>query len=118
MGVPTRPSAIVAAKNPSDAVLGMMARKVEETLGRKSDFSFDKLDQVLRSDITRPIDLSGGALDGQPGGVFLGADNTRHMAFEDTGLFACNQFQGITQKSLMIKTNICNNTQEWLEDIG
>lgn len=62
---------LLAAANPSDALLGLMARKVEETLGRKSDFSFDKLDQVLRSDITRPIDLSGGALDGQPGRVHL-----------------------------------------------
>ncbi len=62
---------LLATANPADALLGLMARKVEETLGRKSDFSFDKLDQVLRSDITRPIDLSGGALDGQPAKVHL-----------------------------------------------
>lgn len=63
--------AVMAADKPSDALLGIMARKMEETLGRKSDFSFDGLDNVLRSDITRPIDLSGGALDGQPGKVHL-----------------------------------------------
>jgi hypothetical protein len=62
---------ILAAPNPADALLGLMARKMEEALGRKSDFSFEGLDQVLRSDITRPIDLSGGALDGQPAKVHL-----------------------------------------------
>lgn len=63
--------AVMSSKNPADALLGIIARKMEETLGRKSDFSFDGLDNVLRSDITRPIDLSGGALDGQPGKVHL-----------------------------------------------
>jgi RNA polymerase sigma-70 factor (ECF subfamily) len=62
---------LLAEPNPSDALLGLMARKMEETLGRKSDFSFDGLDQILRSDITRPIDLSGGALDGEPGKVHM-----------------------------------------------
>jgi RNA polymerase sigma-70 factor (ECF subfamily) len=62
---------LLAETNPADALLALMARKMEESLGRKSDFSFDGLDQVLRSDITRPIDLSGGALDGQPAKVHL-----------------------------------------------
>lgn len=62
---------IMSADNPADALIGAMARMMEQTLGRKSDFSFDGLDNVLRSDITRPIDLSGGALDGQPGKVHL-----------------------------------------------
>jgi len=53
-------------KDPSDALLGLMARTMEENLGRKSDFSFDGLDNMLRSDITRPIDLSGGVLQGSP----------------------------------------------------
>jgi RNA polymerase sigma-70 factor (ECF subfamily) len=51
---------LLAATNPSDALLGLMARKMEETLGRKSDHSFDGLDEILRSDITRPIDLTPG----------------------------------------------------------
>jgi DNA-directed RNA polymerase specialized sigma24 family protein len=62
---------ILGVKVPSDALLGLMARKMEDALGRKSDFSFEGLDQVLRSDITRPIDLSGGALDGSPAKVHL-----------------------------------------------
>ena len=33
--------AVMASDKPSDALLGIMARKMEETLGRKSDFSFD-----------------------------------------------------------------------------
>jgi RNA polymerase sigma-70 factor (ECF subfamily) len=62
---------ILGAPDPKDALLGLMARKMEESLGRKSDFSFDGLDQVLRSDITRPIDLSGGVLEGSPAKVHL-----------------------------------------------
>jgi RNA polymerase sigma-70 factor (ECF subfamily) len=58
-------AAILGSGNPPDALLGLMARKMEETLGRKSDYTFDGLDNILRSDITRPIDLSTGV---GPGG--------------------------------------------------
>lgn len=51
---------LLGASDPGEALLGLMARKMEETLGRKSEFTFDGLDEVLRSDITRPIDLSSG----------------------------------------------------------
>lgn len=51
---------------PSDALLGLLARSLEESLGRKSEFTFEGLDETLRSDITRPIDLSGGPLGGDP----------------------------------------------------
>jgi hypothetical protein len=66
-------AAILGAANPADALLGLMARKMEESLGRKSDYTFDGLDETLRSDITRPIDLSagGGVLDGDPGKVHM-----------------------------------------------
>jgi len=58
--------------NPADALLGMMARRMEESLGRKSEFTFDGLDEVLRTDITRPIDLSAGVgPGGDPGRVHL-----------------------------------------------
>jgi len=67
----THSAEVLKSDNPADQLLGLMARKMEETLGRKSEFSFDGLDNTLRSDITRPIDLSGGALDGQPGKVHL-----------------------------------------------
>lgn len=63
--------ALVGDANPSDAVLGLMARTMEENLGRKSDYSFDGLDNLLRSDITRPIDLSGGVLQNSPQKVHL-----------------------------------------------
>lgn len=64
-------AALLAAPSPRDALLGLMARTMEENLGRKSDFSFDSLDNLLRSDITRPIDLSGGALQNSPQRVHL-----------------------------------------------
>ncbi len=63
--------ALLTDDNPSDAVLGLMARTMEENLGRKSEFSFDGLDNLLRSDITRPIDLSGGVLQNSPQKVHL-----------------------------------------------
>ncbi len=56
----------LGAANPSDALLGLMARSLEESLGRKSEFTFEGLDEILRSDITRPIDLTGGPLGGDP----------------------------------------------------
>jgi RNA polymerase sigma-70 factor (ECF subfamily) len=46
---------LLAEDSPSDALLGMMARHLEESLGRKAEQSFDRLDEILRSDITRPI---------------------------------------------------------------
>jgi DNA-directed RNA polymerase specialized sigma24 family protein len=65
-------ASIMSSQNPADALLGLMARKMEETLGRKSDYTFDGLDEILRSDITRPIDLSAGVgLDGDPSKVHL-----------------------------------------------
>ncbi len=63
---------VLTANKPTDVLLGLMARKMEETLGRKSDYSFDGLDEVLRSDITRPIDLGSSAgLGGDPAKVHL-----------------------------------------------
>jgi RNA polymerase sigma-70 factor (ECF subfamily) len=64
-------STILGSDDPPNALLGLMARKMEETLGRKSDYTFEGLDEILRTDITRPIDLSagGGVLDGDPSTV-------------------------------------------------
>lgn len=59
-------ASLLGDADPSDALLGLMARTMEENLGRKSEYSFEGLDNLLRSDITRPIDLSGGALQGSP----------------------------------------------------
>lgn len=44
--------------DPGRTLLGMMARTMEENLGRRSEHSFESLDTILRSDITRPIDLN------------------------------------------------------------
>ena len=44
--------------DPGRTLLGMVARTMEENLGRRSDHSFESLDTLLRSDITRPIDLN------------------------------------------------------------
>ncbi len=69
----TKGDALVGADDPSEAILGLMARMMEETLGRKSEYSFEQLDEVLRSDITRPIDLASGVggLGNDPGKVHL-----------------------------------------------
>lgn len=47
--------AVFAADKPADVLLGLMARHMEDSLGRKAEQTFDKLDEILRSDITRPI---------------------------------------------------------------
>lgn len=63
---------ILGSANPPDELLGLMARKMEESLGRKSEYTFDGLDETLRSDITRPIDLSSSVGPGSdPGRVHL-----------------------------------------------
>lgn len=64
---------LVNAENPSDTFLGLLARQMEEALGRRSEYTFDGLDNVLRSDITRPIDLASGVggLGNDPGKVHL-----------------------------------------------
>ncbi|KIG17155.1 hypothetical protein DB30_03752 [Enhygromyxa salina] len=57
--------------DPARTLLGMMARTMEENLGRRSDHSFESLDNVLRSDITRPIDLSNVGMGDDPTKVHL-----------------------------------------------
>lgn len=42
---------------PRDALVAKLARNLEEGLGRRAGFSFDALDNVLRSDVSQPIDL-------------------------------------------------------------
>ena len=57
--------------DPSRTLLGMMARTMEESLGRRSEHSFESLDNILRSDITRPIDLSSVGMTDEPTKVHL-----------------------------------------------
>lgn len=62
---------LLNAENPGRELLGMLARHLEENLGRKSDYTFDRLDSILRSDITRPIDLRTAGLTDDPQQVHL-----------------------------------------------
>ncbi|PRP95864.1 ECF RNA polymerase sigma factor SigE [Enhygromyxa salina] len=57
--------------DPGRTLLGMMARTMEENLGRRSEHSFESLDTILRSDITRPIDLSNVGMGDDPSKVHL-----------------------------------------------
>jgi RNA polymerase sigma-70 factor (ECF subfamily) len=52
-------------------LLGMMARSMEENLGRRSEHSFESLDNTLRSDITRPIDLTNRGMGDDPTKVHI-----------------------------------------------
>ena len=57
--------------DPGRTLLGMLARTMEESLGRRSEHSFESLDNILRSDITRPIDLSNAGMTDDPTTVHL-----------------------------------------------
>jgi RNA polymerase sigma-70 factor (ECF subfamily) len=57
--------------DPGRTLLGMMARSMEENLGRRSEHSFESLDNILRSDITRPIDLTNMGMGDDPTKVHL-----------------------------------------------
>lgn len=56
--------AILAADKPGDALLGRVARAIEEALGRKADKSFQILDDLLRFDETQPINPEMSPIDG------------------------------------------------------
>lgn len=59
-------AAVLAANKPGDALLSQLARHIEEALGRKAVQSFQILDDILRDDITQPIDLDIEGIDGDP----------------------------------------------------
>jgi DNA-directed RNA polymerase specialized sigma24 family protein len=58
------PAAVLAAPRPADALLGRLARKLEDGLGRKADTSFVILDNLLREQETREIDPYQPPIDG------------------------------------------------------
>ena len=60
---------VCQAPCPADALLGLLARHIEEFLGRKAEKSFQILDDILRDDITHPIDLNTPGIDGDFGRV-------------------------------------------------
>lgn len=57
---------LLGSDDPGQILLGLLARTMEEGLGRKADHTFDALDNILRSDITRPIDLRSAGLGDDP----------------------------------------------------
>lgn len=62
-----RGDALLAESDPGRTLLSIIARSMEQNLGRKTDHTFDSLDELLRSDITRPIDLrTAGTLESDP----------------------------------------------------
>lgn len=54
------------AEKDEQALIGALARQLQEALGRKADVSFRILDNILRSDITRPVDMRGAAVRNSP----------------------------------------------------
>ncbi len=64
-------SELLEAADPARELVGMMARQLEDSLGRKAEHSFERLDQILRSDITRPIDLNQAGMEDDPVKVHL-----------------------------------------------
>lgn len=64
-------SELLEAEDPSRVLLGMVARNMEENLGRKAEHTFEKLDTILRSDLTRPIDLRAPGMDDDPAKVHV-----------------------------------------------
>jgi RNA polymerase sigma-70 factor (ECF subfamily) len=64
-------AAALAAPDPTRAMLRLAARHFESSFNTKSPHSFDKLDEVLRTDITRPIDLTTIGLSDDPKKVHL-----------------------------------------------
>lgn len=58
------PGAVLSAPRPADALLGRLARRLEEGLGRKADQSFVILDNLLRGDETREVDPNQPPIDG------------------------------------------------------
>lgn len=58
------PSAVLTAPVPADALLGRLARRIEDSLGRKAEQSFVILDNLLRGEETMPIDPDKPPIDG------------------------------------------------------
>lgn len=57
---------LLEAPVPADAILGWFARALEKELGRRAEQTFMILDNVLRSEITKPVDLDAHGLVGDP----------------------------------------------------
>ncbi len=62
---------LMAQPDPAGHLLGLLARSLDESLGRKAEQSFESLDDVLRNDVTRPIDLRKAGMSEDPHRVHL-----------------------------------------------
>jgi hypothetical protein len=51
-------------RSPATRSCSQLARHIEEILGRKAEKSFQILDDILRDDITHPIDINTRGIDG------------------------------------------------------
>lgn len=58
------PGVVLEATRPAEALLGYLARTIEEGLGRKAEQSFVILDNLLRGEETMPIDANRSPIDG------------------------------------------------------
>lgn len=63
---PAKLLALPATSRPQDALFAGLARALEERLGRKVEYEFQLLDDVLRGDVTGEIDLDNKEIDGDP----------------------------------------------------
>ncbi len=55
---PAHAAELLAEPNPNGALLGVIARDLDARLGRKAGRTFKVLDDILRSELTRPVDPS------------------------------------------------------------
>ncbi len=62
---------VTGAEDTKSALLGVLARHFEANFSHRSDHTFDSLDSLLRTDITRPIDLRAAGLTDDPRQVHL-----------------------------------------------
>jgi len=53
-----RGEVLLERPNPEAVLLSALAKNLEDQLGRKAERSFDSLDRILHSDISRPIDIT------------------------------------------------------------
>ena len=57
-------AAILGAPRPAEAAFGSFARAIEKAMGRRAEQSFMILDNVLRTELTKPVDITAEGIDG------------------------------------------------------
>ncbi len=59
-----QPAPILDAADPAEALFAHFARAIEKAMGRRADQSFMVLDNILRTELTKPLDIHAEGLDG------------------------------------------------------